>query len=73
MKIVAIMPIKMNNERLPGKNTKLLGNVPLMDYELESLKQTRLLDEIYVYCSSDLVKEYIPEGITYLKLSLIHI
>ena len=67
MKIVAIMPIKLNNERLPGKNTKLLGNVPLMDYELESLKQTRLLDEIYVYCSSDLVKEYIPEGITYLK------
>ena len=30
MKIVAVMPIKMNNERLPGKNTKILGGKPLL-------------------------------------------
>ena len=46
MKIVAIMPIKLNNERLPGKNTKLLGNVPLMDYELESLKQEEIFERL---------------------------
>lgn len=67
MKIVAIMPIKLNNERLPGKNTKLLGNVPLMEYELRNLKQTGLLDAIYVYCSDDSVKGYLPEGIAFLK------
>ena len=32
MKIVSIIPIKTNNERLPGKNTKILGDVPLITY-----------------------------------------
>lgn len=67
MKIVAIMPIKLKNERLPGKNTKLLGNKPLLAYELESLKETSLVEEIYVYCSNEDVVPYIPEGITFLK------
>lgn len=67
MKIVAIMPIKLNNERLPGKNTKLLGKRPLIDYELENLKQTGLLDEIYVYCSDECIKEYLPEKVNFLK------
>ena len=30
MSIIAIMPIKLQNERLPGKNTKLLGDKPLL-------------------------------------------
>lgn len=67
MKIIAIMPIKLKNERLPGKNTKMLGNKPLLAYELDSLKQTNMLDEIFVYCSNDAVKEYLPYGVTFLK------
>ena len=67
MKIIAIMPIKLKNERLPGKNTKMLGNKPLLAYELDSLKQTNMLDEIFVYCSNDAVKEYLPDGVTFLK------
>ena len=31
-RIVAIMPIKLQNERLPGKNTKKLGDKPLLQY-----------------------------------------
>ena len=34
MKTVAIMPIKLKNERLPGKNTKLLAGKPLLQYQL---------------------------------------
>ena len=67
MKIVSIMPIKLNNERLPGKNTKLLGDKPLLQYELETLKQTKLLDEIYVFCSNDEVIKFLPEKIRFLK------
>ena len=67
MKIVAIMPIKLNNERLPGKNTKFLGDKPLLQYELESLKQTGMLDSINVYCSDATVVPYLPVGVDFIK------
>ena len=67
MRIIAIMPIKLNNERLPGKNTKLLGNKPLLQYELLSLLETGLTHEIYVYCSNEDVCPYLPDGVTFLK------
>ena len=67
MKTVAIMPIKLNNERLPGKNTKLLGSKPLLQYELDNLLETKLCDSIYVYCSSESIKVYLPKGVEFLK------
>lgn len=69
MTTIAIMPIKMNNERLPGKNTKILGKKPLLQYELDSLVETGLLDEIDVFCSSEDILEYLPEKITFVKRS----
>jgi len=67
MKTVAIMPIKLNNERLPGKNTRLLGSKPLLQYELDSLKETGLVDSIIVYCSQETVTEFLPEGVNFIK------
>lgn len=69
MKIIAIMPLKLNNERLPGKNTKLLGNKPLLSYELENLLDTKRVDVIYVYCSNEEVKKFLPTKIKFLKRS----
>ena len=59
MKIVVVVPIKLNNERLPGKNVKLLGGKPLIQYILSSLNESEKLDEIYVYCSDNKIKEYL--------------
>lgn len=67
MKTVAVIPIKFNNRRLPGKNTKLLGGKPLMQYIQETLLQVKGIDEIYVYCSDERVKDFIVSGIKYLK------
>lgn len=67
MRIAAIMPIKLNNERLPGKNTMLLGGKPLLQHELLSLQKTGLTDEIYVYCSDATVCPFLPEGVQFLK------
>lgn len=67
MKIVAIMPIKLKNERCPGKNTRMLGSKPLLQYELNSLKETRLCSEINVFCSDDAVVPFLPEGVNFLK------
>ena len=67
MRIVAIMPIKLKNERCPGKNTRLLGEKPLLQYELDGLKTTGLCSEINVYCSDDAVVPFLPEGVAFLK------
>lgn len=67
MKTIAIMPIKLNNERLPGKNTMNLGGKPLLQHQLVAMQQTGLADEIYVYCSDEAVCPYLPEGIRFLK------
>ena len=67
MKVVAIMPIKLINERCPGKNTRMLGGKPLLQHELDSLKQTGLCENIYVYCSDDAVVPFLPDGVTFLK------
>lgn len=67
MKTIAMMPIKLHNERLPGKNTKLLGGKPLLQYALKSLSATGMADEIYVYCSSEEVIPYLPNGVSFLK------
>jgi len=69
-KVVAFVPVKLNNERLPGKNTKAFGNgTPLISLILNTLKSVKNADEIYVYCSDDSVIEYLPEGVKYLKRS----
>lgn len=68
MKTVALVPIKMNNERVPGKNTKLLcDGTPLIQMILHTLKGASEVDEIYVYCSNEQIKDYIIPGVNYLK------
>ena len=67
MKIIGIMPIKLQNERLPGKNTMLLGDKPLLQHALNNLLKTNLCDEINVYCSNSSICDYLPKGVNFLK------
>ena len=67
MKIVAIMPIKLKNERCPGKNTRQLGAKPLLQYELDSLKETGLCSSINVFWSDESVVPYLPKGVNFLQ------
>jgi CMP-N-acetylneuraminic acid synthetase len=66
-RIVAIMPIKLNNERLPGKNTMLLAGKPLLQHELDYLLQIPHIDEIYVYCSDESIVPFLPQGVSFLE------
>lgn len=67
MKVVAFVPIKMNSERVPRKNILPLGKHALSWYIFDALKGVQGIDKIYVYCSDEAIKEYIPEGIEFLK------
>lgn len=70
MKTVAIVPMKLNNRRLPQKNTKCFTNgKPLCYYILSTLLTVDGVDEVYVYCSNPDIQEFIPDGVKYLKRS----
>lgn len=70
MKTIAIVPMKLNNRRLPKKNTRSFTNgKPLCCYILSTLLTVEEVDEVYVYCSNPGIQEFIPEGVHYLKRS----
>lgn len=57
--------MKMTNERLPGKNDKLIGgDTPLYHLMTKALLKTELVDEVFIYCS-ELRLSDLPQGVTY--------
>ncbi len=69
MKITAIVPIKLNNERLPGKNTRMMGGKPLLSYCIDTLLEIKEIDQFYVYCSDPYIEQFLPTGVRFLKRS----
>ena len=70
MKIVAIVPMKLNNRRLPQKNTKRFTNgKPLCSYILSTLLEIDKIDEVYEYCSNPEITEFIPNKVKFLQRS----
>lgn len=67
MKVVAFVPIRLNSKRVVGKNLKMLGNRPLLQYILETLRNTASIDEVYVYCSQEEIIPLLPQGVKFLK------
>lgn len=62
MKVVALVPIKLNSQRLPNKNILPIAGRPLCWHICNSLLQTTGIDDVYVYCSDESVIQYLPEG-----------
>lgn len=66
MKKVAYTPIKLNNERMPGKNTRAFDNgYPLAQYVLRTLDECigeRIIDEAYCFCSNPDIRRYFLQG-----------
>ena len=69
MKTVAYIPIKLNNQRLPGKNLLPLGSKLLCDYIFSTISEVEGIDERYVFCSDEAICDYLPKSITFLKRS----
>ena len=67
MKIAALIPIKINSERIPGKNIKCFSDgTPLIKLIQRACKGSQLIDATYVYCSEENVQAYLENGIQYL-------
>ena len=67
MKIVAFVPIRLNSQRVAGKNLRLLGGEPLMCHILKTLTAVRSIDEVYVYCSDESIRPLLPDGVRFLR------
>lgn len=68
MRVIAIIPVKMNNVRTPGKNTKPFSDgTPLIHLIQKKLLNCKLIDEVYVYCSNEDIKDYLLPGVKYYK------
>ena len=70
MSTIAVVPMKLNNRRLPQKNIKpFTHGKPLCYYILSTLLTVGGVDEVYVYCSNPSIQQFIPDGIKYLRRS----
>ena len=68
MKVAAVVPMKLNNRRLPQKNTRPFTNGrPLCWYILSTLLEVEAIEKVYVYCSNPSIREYLPQGVEYLR------
>lgn len=68
MKTVALIPIKLDSKRVPQKNIKpFFDGTPLMHFIQRVCLESKYIDETYVYCSDENIKEYILPGVRFLK------
>ncbi|WP_339916375.1 acylneuraminate cytidylyltransferase family protein [Yeosuana marina] len=62
-KTIAIIPARGNSKRLPNKNIKLLGGIPLMVHSINYAKQHNFIDAIYVTTDyEDIKNEALKHG-----------
>ena len=59
MKIVASIQARMNSSRFPGKVLQTVCGKPLLLWQVERLKNSRLIDEVIVATSSNKLDEQI--------------
>jgi CMP-N-acetylneuraminic acid synthetase len=67
MKVVALVPIKLDSQRLPHKNILPIGGKPLCWHIINTLVSVEHINEVYVYCSDDKIIDYIPDKAIFLK------
>ncbi|EAJ6141802.1 acylneuraminate cytidylyltransferase family protein [Campylobacter lari] len=53
MKITAVIPVKKNSSRLPGKNIKPFGNENLLTRKIRQVKSSNIADRIIVSSDSE--------------------
>ena len=60
-KIACFIPIKNNSSRVPNKNLRLLRGIPLYRYDLDTVINSKVFDDVFVDTDSEDVKNYCIE------------
>jgi len=56
--IIAIIPAKGGSKRLPNKNMSILNDQPMINYAIEYVKSSILIDKAYISTDSDIIDEH---------------
>ena len=62
MKIVALLPMKGNSERVPNKNLKDFCGKPLYQRVLDTLLSSNHIDEVIINTDSDNIKQHVQDN-----------
>ena len=65
MRTVGFIPSKLNSERVPHKNIKELGGIPLVNYTIRALNKVPALDDIVIFASEPSICDHIQYGLKY--------
>ena len=57
------IPIKQNSQRVPGKNFREFKGVPLYQYAINNILETKHINEIYIDTDSEEVLEFYKDNI----------
>ncbi len=60
-RILAVVPARLGSKGLKRKNIKLLNNIPLINYSLNSLKNSKLVDKIFVSTESKKIQNIVEK------------
>ena len=56
--IIAIIPAKGVSKRLPNKNMSILNGQPMINYALNYVKKSKIVDKAYISTDSDIIDEH---------------
>ena len=65
MRIAGLIPSRLNSERVPAKNIKDLGGIPLVNYTVRALNKTGLVDDVVLFASEPSICDYLQHGLKY--------
>ena len=65
MKTVALVPAKLKSDRVPFKNIKMLGGIPLVNYTIRTLNKVPGIDEIIIFASDPSICSHLQHGLKY--------
>ena len=65
MKVVAFAPSRLNSQRVPRKNIKMLGRTYLVNYALRAMNVVNSVDDVVMFAAEPSICDYIDDGIKY--------
>ena len=56
--IIAVIPAKGHSKRLPNKNMQIINGVPLIEYTINYVKKSKIINDFYVTTDSLEIQSY---------------
>lgn len=63
MKTVGFIPSRLNSDRVPFKNIRPLGGMPLVNYAVRTLNKVKGVDEVVLFASEPSICQHLKQGL----------